>query len=76
LAIVKPTAFDLAVNALLGFVANEVGRARMTGIQADILRQLANRLETEHRAAVAGWKARADEAEKQLAEKTKTLEEL
>lgn len=42
------TKFQMAINRLLGFTANEVGRSRLTGIQSKILSEITKEIETAH----------------------------
>jgi hypothetical protein len=48
--VTTPSIFDLAVNGLLGFVMNELGRGRMTAIQADLIKEHVGKMETAHKA--------------------------
>lgn len=56
-----PSAFDLALNGLLGFIQNEMGRGRITAIQSQILTWAAETLEREHRNTITGYEERLEE---------------
>lgn len=53
-----PSAFDLAVNGQLGFIQNELGRGRITAIQAQILTRGVEAMEREHANTIAGYEER------------------
>lgn len=42
------TKFQMAINRLLGFTSNELGRNRLTGIQSKILAEITKEIETAH----------------------------
>lgn len=57
-----PTDFELVINGLLGFVMNELGRGRMTAIQADLIKEHVAKLEAAHTLDVANAAERAADA--------------